>query len=488
MARRTSLFTIFLVVFIDLVGFGMVLPNLQLYGQQFGITNYFALTLIGATYSLFQFVFAPILGTWSDHIGRRPVLLISQIGTFVGFMILFGANFFRGPDAWIGIIMIFGSRILDGISGGNISTANAYIADITTPENRTKGMALIGVAFGLGFVFGPLLGGLVGGTPALGVAYVPVFAGAFSLVAFLMTYFFLGESLVKQRPAAGQPPRRFSVRGLQHALQRPIVAPLIIMFFVNGFAFAGMEGTFSLLIQHRFFPIAAYTGPLAAHRVTPHPALGAGHKLLPPTGSAASSATAASTATQARRAADDHASRASGILFGCIGVVIVLFQGGFVRRLAKRYGEPSLVITGPLIIALGLIMVAIPVDWAWKWTGFAIGGGLLAIGSALFTPSLQSLISRHCAEHEQGEILGANQGMASLARALGPATAGVMFEWVTPETPYYFSAALAVMVSIGALMMGHRLRPPAPKNAAAEDDATAAGNEAPTSEIGTENV
>src|ERR1035437_3996351 len=126
--RKTSLLTLFLIVFIDLVGFGIVLPNVQLYGHDFGIANYFVLTLLGPAYSLFQFLFAPILGRWSDRIGRRPVLVISQAGALAGFLLMYYAHFYEG--LWLGIAILFASRILNGVCGGNISTAMAYVADI----------------------------------------------------------------------------------------------------------------------------------------------------------------------------------------------------------------------------------------------------------------------------------------------------------------------------------------------------------------------
>ena len=227
--RKASIFTIFLIVFVDLVGFGIVLPNLQLYGQQFGISNYFYLTLIGATYSFFQFLFAPILGRWSDHIGRRPVLIVSQIGTIVGFFMLFFANFFQGQI--LGIVLIFASRIVDGISGGNISTANAYIADITTPENRAKGLGALGAAFGLGFIFGPIIGGLV--SHFLGLQYVPLVAAAFSFTALTMTVTRLAESRTPNNQRNDAAARRFSFRGLEHSLVRPIIGPLILWLRVR---------------------------------------------------------------------------------------------------------------------------------------------------------------------------------------------------------------------------------------------------------------
>src|ERR1043165_5593832 len=189
---RKALLTIFLIVFIDLMGFGFMLPNLELYGKRFGIASYLTLTLLGASSSIFQFLFSPVLGSWSDRVGRRPVLLVSQVGTLLGFLLLYAAHWFEGDRAAIGIALLFSSRIIDGISGGKISAAAAYIADSTTPENRAKGMGIIGAAFGLGFVFGPALGGVVG--RLAGLEWVPLTSAAFSFAALTMTFFILEES------------------------------------------------------------------------------------------------------------------------------------------------------------------------------------------------------------------------------------------------------------------------------------------------------
>ncbi|MGC9259251.1 MAG: MFS transporter [Phycisphaerae bacterium] len=455
--RKASIFTIFLIVFVDLVGFGIVLPNLQLYGQQFGISNYFYLTLIGATYSFFQFIFAPILGRWSDHIGRRPVLIVSQIGTIIGFVMLFAANFFQARA--LGIVLIFSSRILDGISGGNISTANAYIADITTPENRAKGMGALGAAFGLGFIFGPIIGGVV--SNFLGLQYVPLVAAAFSCTALFLTFTQLAESRTPNNQRNDAAARRFSLRGMEHALLRPIIGPLILLFFVNGFAFAGMEQTLSLLIQHRMYPI---TKNAMARQVAKRKAVAAdaGRKAMP------------QTLTAFRKKQDDHSSYASGWLYGAIGVVMVLIQGGMIGRLTRKYGELKLTMLGPAIIAAGLIILGLPPTcwtWTWRWTGFLVGGVLLAVGSGLFSPSMQALISRHCTADEQGEVLGANQGMASLARALGPILAGLLFEYMFPAMPYYVSAGLCLIVTAGIFINRAKFVLPAPASAAVLQDA-----------------
>ena len=407
--RKASLFTIFLIVFIDLVGFGILLPNQQYYGETLGIHNPFFLTLIGPAYSFFQFLFAPILGAWSDRVGRRPVLIVSQIGTLIGFLLLFTCHLVIGLSPALAIFLLYFSRVLDGISGGNISIASAYIADITEPKDRAKGMGVIGAAFGIGFVFGPAIGGLVG--KYLGLQWVPIVAAIFSLSALIMTILTLPES---HHPGEKtEDARRFSFTGLQHALARPIIGAMIFMSFVNGFAFAGMEQTFSLLIQER--------GSL-----TP-----------------------------------ENASGASGYLFGGIGIIIVFVQGGMIGRLTKRFGEPALAITGPFLIAIGLVIVGLAGKLTGIWPDLILGSALLALGSSLFNPSIQSLISRHASQQEQGEILGASQGMASLARAAGPLLAGYLYWQLASAAPYLASAGICLLVSFWALAMRQKLRPPA---------------------------
>jgi DHA1 family tetracycline resistance protein-like MFS transporter len=417
--RKASLLTLFLIVFIDLVGFGILLPNQQYYGETFGIRNIFYLTLIGPAYSLCQFIFAPILGKWSDRAGRRPVLILSQCGTLAGFLLLYGAHFLANPEGTgtagvTAIFLLYFSRVLDGISGGNISIASAYVADITTPENRAKGMGMIGAAFGIGFVFGPFIGGVVG--KHFGLPYVPLTAAAFSLTALLLTIFTLPESHHPGEVTEGL--RRYSAASIFHALARPVIGMLIMMAFVNGFAFAGMEQTFSLLVQQR--------AKLTAQ----------------------------------------NASGAAGYLFGGIGIVIVLVQGGLIGRLTKAFGEAKLAIAGPFIIAIGLVIVGSAGLLLPVWTGFVVGSALLALGSSLFTPSIQSLVSRHASNKEQGEVLGAFQGMASLARGVGPLLAGALFAsvWINSpwqgSAPYYVSAGLCVVVCLWAIAMRRQLVPP----------------------------
>jgi DHA1 family tetracycline resistance protein-like MFS transporter len=450
--RKASLFTIFLIVFIDLVGFGIVLPNQQLYGELLGIHDKFYLTLIGPAYSFFQFLFAPILGRWSDRVGRRPVLILSQAGILVSYFFLFSCTIVTHWNAAAGIFLLYFSRVFAGITAGNISIATAYIADITTSENRAKGMGVIGAAFGIGFVCGPAIGAFV--SPVFGLQYVPISAALFSATALTLTIFTLPESLTltpasslarektlgeledekfaKQALAAdtnAQPReavapeglRRFSVTGLRHALARPAIGAMIWMVFVNGFAFAGMEQTLSLLIQDRAFGGAD------------------------------------------TKAALDHVALASGVFFSCLGIILAVIQGGLIGPLTKAFGETRLTVIGPFFNGLGLFLVgAAGTLLPGVWPFFAVGGVLLAVGSSLFNPSVQALISRHAGTGEQGEILGAMQGMASLARATGPLLAGFLYSRFSSGAPYYASAVICLVVALWAAASHHQLAPPPP--------------------------
>jgi MFS transporter, DHA1 family, tetracycline resistance protein len=346
-------------------------------------------------------------------------LIVSQCGTLVGYGLLFAAHFLIAPRPALAIFLLYFSRVLAGATGGNISVAIAYIADVMPPEKRAKGMGIIGAAFGLGFVFGPFIGGLIG--KHLGLQFVPVAAACFSVFALAGTIVFLRESRPNDLRSTARRQPDASVfhalldrfLGIRHALRRPTIGTLIWIFFVNGFAFAGMEQTFSLLIQER------------------------GHLN------------------------EADASGASGYLFGSIGILIVIIQGGLIGRLTRRFGERALVQTGPVLIAAGLGLVGVAGDYGLPvWTTLACGAALLAVGSSLFNPSMQALISRHAAGGEQGEIMGAAQGMASLARGVGPLLAGYLYYRFSSGMPYFASAAICLIVALWSLAMGRRLTPP----------------------------
>src|SRR5437773_760080 len=291
--KRSPLLVIFITVFIDLVGFGIVIPVLPFYaeGTKFGAMPR-EVGLLFASYSVMQLVFAPVLGRLSDKYGRRPVLLISILGTCCGFMILGFAT-----TLW----MLFLGRIIDGISGGNISTAQAYIADVTSKENRAKGMGLIGAAFGLGFIFGPAIGGILS---RWGIHVPFFFAAALCFANAALLYFTLPETVTANHPAKNRAGSR-SFRQLFRSLRQPRLAFVLVIYFLFVVAFSIMTTSFSLYTMFRFGYDAQHTG----------------------------------------------------YLFAYVGLIAVIIQGGLIGRLVKRFGELSLVIVGAFLFAGSLFAV-----------------------------------------------------------------------------------------------------------------------------------
>jgi len=289
---------LFFIVFIDLVGFGMIIPLLPFYAEHFG-ADPFVVGLVMASYSLAQFAAAPFWGRLSDRVGRRPVLIVSLAGGAAAYVWLGYAD-----ELWI----LFAARLAGGAMAGNISAAFAYMADITTPENRAKGMGLIGAAFGLGFIAGPALGGLLAGSdPALADYRTPALAAAgLSFLALGMSFAVLKESLSQEvRRRLAEKPRAQRWAQFRAALAQPKVIRLIGLTFLATFVFAGMEATFALWSNRRFG-----WGPAQ-----------------------------------------------NGYLFAFVGILSATIQGGFIGRLAKKFGEARLIIfgTGALAIGLGLI-------------------------------------------------------------------------------------------------------------------------------------
>src|SRR5712691_5557535 len=361
--KRSPLVVIFTTVFIDLVGFGIVIPVLPFYaeGSRFNATPR-TVGLLFASYSVMQLIFAPILGRLSDKYGRRPVLLISIIGTGIGFLIL---GFART------LLMLFVGRILDGITGGNISTAQAYIADITTKEDRAKGMGLIGAAFGLGFVFGPAIGGILS---RWGVEVPFLFAAALCFANALLLYFTLPETVTPDHPA------RVSAAGgrgwsyLLKSLTQPRLGFVLTIYFLFIVAFSIMTTSFSLYTMFRFGYDAQHTG----------------------------------------------------WLFAYVGVIAVKIQGGLIGRLVKRFGELSLVIVGALFFAGSLFAVPFVGPNTGGLAALLIGGGIFSLGNSLATPALTSLASKSAGAADQGSVLGVTQSVASLARVVGPSLAALL--------------------------------------------------------------
>ena len=361
--KRSPLVVIFTTVFIDLVGFGIVIPVLPFYaeGTAFNATPR-TVGLLFASYSIMQLIFSPVLGGLSDKHGRRPVLLLSIIGTGIGFLVLGFAKT---------IVMLFVGRILDGITGGNISTAQAYIADITTEENRAKGMGMIGAAFGLGFIFGPAIGGILS---RWGIQVPFIFAAVLCFANAMLLYFTLPETVTPDHPAKNSAARGRSLRQVMLSLKQPRLAFVLVIYFLFIVAFSIMTSSFSFYTMFRFGYDAQHTG----------------------------------------------------YLFAYVGLIAVIIQGGLIGRLVKRFGELPLVIVGAFCFAISLFAVPFVGPAAGGLAALLIGGGVFSMGNSLATPALTSLASKSADPAQQGVVLGVTQSTASLARAVGPSLAALL--------------------------------------------------------------
>jgi DHA1 family tetracycline resistance protein-like MFS transporter len=381
--------TIFLIVFVDLVGFGLVIPLLPFYAVRFGATAP-EVTWLLATYSLAQLVTAPYWGRLSDRFGRRPVLMSSMAAAALAYVWLGAAT-----DLW----MLFAARAFAGACAGNIAAAQAYIADTTTPENRAHGMGMIGAAFGLGFIFGPAIGGfLAGGNLATADLQTPAWVAAgLSVAALCGVLFVLRESLAPEARGHARPAGRVGmIRGV---LRRPVLSRLVVIFFLVTLAFAAMESIFALWALRQL----------------------------------------------------DWGPETVGYVFAYLGLLSAIMQGGLTRRLTKRYGEEPLLSYGLVLLAVGLVIVPFAHGLPLLLCGFAV----LAIGLGLSQPALNSLISRRAGSNEQGEVLGVTRSVGSLARVLGPPMAGYLFADLGHSSPYFWAAALVV----GALAIGWSVPP-----------------------------
>jgi DHA1 family tetracycline resistance protein-like MFS transporter len=388
---------LFVTVFIDLVGFGIIIPFLAYYVESFG-ARAATVGLLMSSYSLAQFVFAPVWGRISDRVGRRPILLLGLIGSVAGYT-LFGL---AGT-----LVLLFVGRVLMGIFGATIPTAQAAVADVTSPQDRAKGMGLIGAAIGLGFILGPALGGVLSNLS--GVIRLPLFernpyalpclaSAALAALNLIAAAFFLPESL--PRALRGAPGSRASrVQQLTRGLSDPRLRMLVIVYFLFMLGFTMMEATLTLFIERRI-------------------------------------------------GARDHAQlvRRVGYLFGFIGIIQVALQGGLVGRLARAFGERKLLIVGCGVTAIALGGLPAAASWAGIY-GCAFG---LACGHGLSQPSVASLISRAASADTQGGALGVSQSAASLARVIGPALGGALFEQIAPGAPYVVAAALSVAALVCA--------------------------------------
>jgi DHA1 family tetracycline resistance protein-like MFS transporter len=417
MSRKRAIGTLFLVVFIDLLGFGILIPVIPLYAKFFG-ANEFIGSLLIATYSLFQFVGAPLLGRLSDERGRRPILLLSITGSVIAWT-LFGIAGELGPllGATNGLIILFAARALAGAMGGNIATANAYIADITPPEDRAAGLGILGAAFGLGFVFGPAISGVVSSQFALEFfrsvlpAAIPVTeftmpsftAAALSAGNLALAFVVLPEPRRRAETASTDATGR--LRRLYDALTSPDIGSLVLAFFLASFAFSAFESQFIFLTNDRL----------------------------------------------------GYGTAANAILLTYIGVLIAIIQGGLIGPLTDRFGEYRLALTGAAIQAVSLALVPFSLSWSFvPAIGPVESGGValalvstpLAFGNALTNVSLNALVSLNAGDEEQGGAFGLTQSAGSLARTLGPALAGLLYVAISYWSPFVVAGALFVPILI----------------------------------------
>ncbi len=392
--RKRSLLTVFLIVFIDLMGFGIVIPLLPLYGDKYQPSPA-VFGLLMAAYSLMQFIFAPILGRFSDAVGRRPILILSLAGTVMGYFL-----FAMQDSLWL----LFVARAVNGIAGANVATAQAVIADVTKPEERAKGMGLIGAAFGLGFILGPAIGGAA--NEYFGARAPGFFAAALSAGALLMTIFALPETWPAERRAQTAPNRVrrgwFSVTRLMEALRHPQIGLVLVIFFLTTFAFANFESTFALFLNE-----------------TMH--LDTAHVMY---------------------------------FFVFVGVLAAFIQGGLIGRLVKRFGERKLILTGSVLLVPGYLLILAATSIG-HLMAFLV---LLALGAGFTSPTLSSLVSRLSTAEEQGGILGIFQSMASLARITGPFWGVFAFKEFGVSVPYITAGSVAAVVVVLAWIMLARAR------------------------------
>lgn len=408
MNRRPSLLIIFLTVFIDLIGFGIVVPLVPVYSKHFGASGLVIGTII-ASFSAMQFLFSPVWGRLSDRVGRRPVLLISTGGAALSYILFAIASLLANHTAALWTMLA--ARVFAGICGGNITVAQAYIADITPPADRSHKMGLIGMAFGLGFIFGPAIGGI--GLKLFGSSGPGWLAAALCAANFTLAWFVLAES---RRPSSEQAIRRPHLKQWSLTLMQPKVGLLILIFFLATFAFSCFESTLPLLVSDNF----------------------------------------------GLEIAKDETKPAATViyLFVFCGLIGAYIQGAAIGRLVRRFGEPKLIAFSLLLtgISLGLLPFVKgqgPLSFSVlfhsgdePWLRMLLVLAALAVGTSLTRAPLFGLLSNLAPPDEQGVTIGVAQSVGSLARILGPLFAATLYAHV-PALPYL--ACGAISIAAGAL-------------------------------------
>jgi predicted MFS family arabinose efflux permease len=384
-SAKPRLAIIWLTVFIDLVGFGIIMPILPYYAQRFGAHGVGYGALIGA-FSLMQFLATALLGRLSDRIGRRPILLATMLLNAAGYVL-----FAFAPTYWLLLV----ARLVSGFAGGNISAAQAYVADITTAEDRSKGMGLIGMAFGLGFIVGP---GIGAAAAHFGHAAPGLVAAGLSLANLVSAYLILPESLREEHRTARDV---WPFGHMAEALAHPELRPLMLVWGIAPFAFAG------------------YTVALP---------LWAGATL-------------------------GWKERELGMFFILVGLVAAIVQGGFFRVLTRRFGDRALLITGMvgMAVSIGVVPFLATSGALFAWTA------VLAFSNSIMSPAAAGLVSTLAGANEQGTVLGVAQSLAALGRFSGPAAIGAAYDSITPTAAFLAAAGVMLVGWIASLGVAKRL-------------------------------
>lgn len=376
MKKNLPLTLIFLVVFIDLLGFGILIPILPTFAVKVLSMNESSVGIVVAIYSLTQFLFNPLFGSLSDRFGRRNIILISLLLNAAGYIVFAFTHSF---------LMLIISRVIAGIGGSSIGVAQAYIADVTTVQERAKGMGLIGVAFGLGFVFGPMLGGIFS---KFGYEVTGFASASFSILAFILSYFYLPESLKNLASNVTTKARKLlDIKAFTAVFQQKSSLFVITLTFFLTFSVANIYGTFAILGSQQF----GYTD------------------------------------------------FDNGMLFGIMGIVSAIMQGFLMGKLTKMFSQLQLLIIGFTSLALGLALI----PYGSTFLLMSLILGLMSVGTGALQPILLSLISQVTSEAEQGMVLGLNQSLSSLARVLGPLWGGFAFQYLGYQIPFFTGAVVS---------------------------------------------
>lgn len=482
-AKRVVLLTAFL----DILGFGIIIPQLGIYAAQFGARPEIV-GLLAASYSAMQFVFAPFWGRLSDRVGRRPVLVWSVFATGFGYIIFALAS----SMPWL-----FASRILNGITGANISTAQAYLSDVTAPEDRAKTYGIFGAIFGIGFAVGPMIGAFLSHLPGIwgGNLGIGVFATILSFINWILAVKFLPETLTPEmraknaarhadQKAAGERLQFFNFAGFTRALALPGLNRVLVIAFLSILAFATMQGTFTLLIIKKYVRPDAQSFILknpvgAADEARQHfkeqqstPASATGEAAV--TGdldqpfslamggdfSPKSEEFAVSTVPQLptgikwrqveKILVQPRAAQAVGWIFATIGIIVIIVQGTMIGKLQERFGQLPMIVAGTLMLAIGLLLVPFPTTFLGQFPVAA----LMAIGNSISAPLLTAWVSVLAPEAERGEVIGVFQSTQSLGRIFGPLLGGWLFDHLSSGAPYLAGAGIMFVAFILSCGLG----------------------------------